>query len=266
MMVEEGFRVRFQNGEVIDFYADSKEEKERWMDALSEVVGKDAKEGTWCDLVVQRERSTQAASQKKAPAITTTTPAVQKPLPKPQSNALPPPPTTPSHQKPELRKEYPMAPPPPPPPSASASSKLMFSAAPAPPPPVRAETEQSRAAPMPRKPNFRADYHAEMNDRRTSQTNDGFSPARPSSQPGFQTSARLELGDAKASTTGARDFAQHVAYGMGTEQMLGFDASRRTPQAVRTGLVSPVKKPANLIKKKEVGKAGAGSRPKSMLF
>jgi hypothetical protein len=31
MFVEEGFRIRFANGEVIDFYADSAAEKDGWM-------------------------------------------------------------------------------------------------------------------------------------------------------------------------------------------------------------------------------------------
>lgn len=41
MFVEEGFRVRFANGETIDFYADSAAEKDGWMKILSDVVGKD---------------------------------------------------------------------------------------------------------------------------------------------------------------------------------------------------------------------------------
>jgi hypothetical protein len=58
MFVEEGFRVRFENGETIDFYADSTAEKEGWMVALSEVVGKDAKQTKkWTDLVLKREKA-----------------------------------------------------------------------------------------------------------------------------------------------------------------------------------------------------------------
>ncbi|SMR50304.1 unnamed protein product [Zymoseptoria tritici ST99CH_1A5] len=60
--VEEGFRIRFANGETIDFYADSTAEKELWMKALSQVVGKkdgssSDKKGKWTDLVLRRERA-----------------------------------------------------------------------------------------------------------------------------------------------------------------------------------------------------------------
>jgi hypothetical protein len=59
MFVEEGFRVRFANGETIDFYADNAEEKEGWMRALSEVVGKEVRSGKkWTDLVLAREKAT----------------------------------------------------------------------------------------------------------------------------------------------------------------------------------------------------------------
>ncbi|TPX14361.1 uncharacterized protein E0L32_005557 [Thyridium curvatum] len=66
MFVEEGFRIRFNNGEVIDFYADTAQDKEGWMKVLSEVVGRDSAagdddasvsraKGKWCDLVLKRE-------------------------------------------------------------------------------------------------------------------------------------------------------------------------------------------------------------------
>jgi len=69
MFVEEGFRIRFNNGEVIDFYADTAEDKEGWMKALSEVIGRDSLGGDddsagssrfkskWCDLVLKREEA-----------------------------------------------------------------------------------------------------------------------------------------------------------------------------------------------------------------
>lgn len=58
MFVEEGFRVRFGNGETIDFYADSAAEKEGWMRVLAEVVGKDFKKAkTWTDLVLAKQRA-----------------------------------------------------------------------------------------------------------------------------------------------------------------------------------------------------------------
>jgi hypothetical protein len=57
MFVEEGFRIRFSNGETIDFYAETADDKDGWMRALSQVVGKDVNTGkTWCEVVVRRER------------------------------------------------------------------------------------------------------------------------------------------------------------------------------------------------------------------
>jgi hypothetical protein len=64
MFVEEGFRIRFGNGEVIDFYADSTAEKEEWMKVLSEVVGKvSGSSGSaghskpWTEAVLKRQKS-----------------------------------------------------------------------------------------------------------------------------------------------------------------------------------------------------------------
>lgn len=70
--VEEGFRIRFANGETIDFYADSKQAKEDWMTALAQVVGKadpgNRKKG-WTDLVFAHERAEgarEAAQEREA--------------------------------------------------------------------------------------------------------------------------------------------------------------------------------------------------------
>lgn len=65
MFVEEGFRIRFGNGEVIDFYADSAADKEGWLRVMSEAVGKGSSSGNgalkpWADLVLKRERSMKA--------------------------------------------------------------------------------------------------------------------------------------------------------------------------------------------------------------
>ncbi|WYZ40611.1 hypothetical protein EsH8_IV_000952 [Colletotrichum jinshuiense] len=68
MFVEEGFRIRFNNGETIDFYADTAEDKEGWMQALTDLVGRgdngldddgsgSRKSGKWCDLVLKREEA-----------------------------------------------------------------------------------------------------------------------------------------------------------------------------------------------------------------
>ncbi|KFA68770.1 hypothetical protein S40285_01142 [Stachybotrys chlorohalonatus IBT 40285] len=66
MFVEEGFRIRFNNGELIDFYADTAEDKEGWMKVLSDIIGR-ADSGSddeslagrsrakWCELVLKRE-------------------------------------------------------------------------------------------------------------------------------------------------------------------------------------------------------------------
>jgi hypothetical protein len=70
MFVEEGFRIRFANGEVIDFYAENTAEKEGWMKALGEVVGKDAKSNSakaWTEMVLKRERSNAAKAAARAP-------------------------------------------------------------------------------------------------------------------------------------------------------------------------------------------------------
>ncbi len=65
MFVEEGFRIRFANGEVIDFYADSTAEKDEWMKALSQVVGKNVQGSAaqikgWTEMVLRRERKLKA--------------------------------------------------------------------------------------------------------------------------------------------------------------------------------------------------------------
>ncbi len=68
MFVEEGFRIRFKNGEVIDFYADTAEDKEGWMKVLSEVTSRDSfgsdddggssrAKTKWCELVLKREEA-----------------------------------------------------------------------------------------------------------------------------------------------------------------------------------------------------------------
>jgi hypothetical protein len=82
MFVEEGFRIRFANGEVIDFYADSREQKEAWMKVLSECVGKDiAQNKGWAAMVLEKERKEKAArSQLGAPVSPTKTASPTKTL------------------------------------------------------------------------------------------------------------------------------------------------------------------------------------------
>ena len=69
MFVEEGFRIRFANGEVIDFYADSTGHKDEWMMALSQVVGKGVQSSLapirgWTEMVLKREKKTKAEAPK----------------------------------------------------------------------------------------------------------------------------------------------------------------------------------------------------------
>lgn len=68
MFVEEGFRIRFGNGEVIDFYADSAADKDGWLRVMSEAIGKGSSSGNgalkpWADLVLKRERSMKTRRQ-----------------------------------------------------------------------------------------------------------------------------------------------------------------------------------------------------------
>ena len=69
MFVEEGFRIRFGNGEVIDFYAESAAYKDEWMKVLSEIVGKGINTSSsqskgWTDVVLKREKSVVARDRK----------------------------------------------------------------------------------------------------------------------------------------------------------------------------------------------------------
>lgn len=73
MFVEEGFRIRFNNGEVIDFYADTAGDKEGWMKVLSEVISRDSfgsdddgasrAKTKWCDAVLKREEALRRRSE-----------------------------------------------------------------------------------------------------------------------------------------------------------------------------------------------------------
>jgi len=68
MFVEEGFRIRFANGEVIDFYAENAASKDEWMAVLSQAVGKQAPAPSasakgWTEMVLKREKSTKVKDQ-----------------------------------------------------------------------------------------------------------------------------------------------------------------------------------------------------------
>lgn len=64
--VEEGFRMRFANGETIDFYADSASDKDAWMKALGSAIGKPSTGSTakWTDVVLTKERADAKAAAK----------------------------------------------------------------------------------------------------------------------------------------------------------------------------------------------------------
>ncbi|KAL8775341.1 MAG: hypothetical protein Q9209_000348 [Squamulea sp. 1 TL-2023] len=99
MFVEEGFRIRFANGETIDFYADSAAAKDDWMKVLSEVVGKDlSKPKSWTDIVIARQR---AATLKAARADqqSSTKPMQQSPTKAPPTRSAPPTPAKPAPSK-----------------------------------------------------------------------------------------------------------------------------------------------------------------------
>lgn len=86
MYLEEGFRVRFSNGEVIDFYADSVETKDEWMKALTQVVGKAATGSItpirgWTEMVLKREKTVRKHAAAANPS------KARKEVPRP--NAIP---------------------------------------------------------------------------------------------------------------------------------------------------------------------------------
>ncbi|WEW57859.1 Bud site selection protein bud4 [Emydomyces testavorans] len=110
MFVEEGFRIRFGNGEVIDFYADSRVEKEGWMKVLGETVGRGYAAGTgqvkaWTELVLRRERSIKTKQPQRDLPLT------ERPMS--ARNPLPPAPPSPTKDTPVSHSSRPpMAPPP----------------------------------------------------------------------------------------------------------------------------------------------------------
>jgi PH domain len=93
MFVEEGFRIRFANGETIDFYADSANDKEAWMMVLGEMVGKDSEKAVWTQMVLDKEKKEAAAPVAKPqqhhqgmrPQSQVVSPQHKKPLPSDKS-------------------------------------------------------------------------------------------------------------------------------------------------------------------------------------
>lgn len=110
MFVEEGFRIRFGNGEVIDFYADSRADKEGWLTVLADAVGKSSGGGQvkpWTELVLKRERSMKAPRRQtmERPSTMGAPPPPAKDTAPPLAG--PPSPTRPRHRhtqsQPEVR-------------------------------------------------------------------------------------------------------------------------------------------------------------------
>lgn len=104
MFVEEGFRIRFANGEVIDFYADSAEDKKGWVKVLGETIGRIPDKRGWCDMVISKESKERAEKEKTQAAVarvkaqtqirqTPPMPQQSRPQPAqpPRSNRRPPP-------------------------------------------------------------------------------------------------------------------------------------------------------------------------------
>ena len=112
MFVEEGFRIRFANGETIDFYADSAAEKDGWMKVLSEVVGKDTtKQKSWTDLVLAKQRAAASRAdqvkqgQTKTPAAAKQAPPLRSAPPTPAKHFAHPNIAPPAPEKSPRRSE-----------------------------------------------------------------------------------------------------------------------------------------------------------------
>lgn len=96
MFVEEGFRIRFGNGEVIDFYADSAADKDGWLRVMSEAVGKGSTSGNgaikpWADHVLKRETSVKSRRQTADRFAPSGIPAPSSPVTHRQSAMMAPP-------------------------------------------------------------------------------------------------------------------------------------------------------------------------------
>ncbi|KAE8149451.1 DUF1709-domain-containing protein [Aspergillus avenaceus] len=107
MFVEEGFRIRFGNGEVIDFYADSAADKDGWMKVLADAVGKGSSGSSqvkaWTELVLKRERSVKSRRETTDRRLDGDGP----PPPPPVKDAPPPPTTTaPAAAPPRVKHRY----------------------------------------------------------------------------------------------------------------------------------------------------------------
>ncbi|EWC47052.1 hypothetical protein DRE_03814 [Drechslerella stenobrocha 248] len=102
MFIEEGFRIRFANGECIDFYADSANAKNGWMKVLYDTIGRCSDGRNWCDFVLKKEREDKLKSPPPPPtpvkhSMIPTTP--RTPVPKTPSHSRSQSATTPNFQQ-----------------------------------------------------------------------------------------------------------------------------------------------------------------------
>ncbi|CAN6660937.1 hypothetical protein TRVA0_033S00100 [Trichomonascus vanleenenianus] len=54
MFVDEGFRLKFANGEIIDFYADDQAAKQNWIRNLNEIITGNTSRKPWVELILKR--------------------------------------------------------------------------------------------------------------------------------------------------------------------------------------------------------------------
>ncbi|KAK6341281.1 Bud site selection protein bud4 [Orbilia brochopaga] len=88
MFIEEGFRIRFANGECIDFYADSTKEKNGWMKVLYDTIGRCSAGRNWCDHVLKKEREEKAKAPPPVPVKPSMIPTTPRtPVPKTPSHS-----------------------------------------------------------------------------------------------------------------------------------------------------------------------------------
>ncbi|KAL8726501.1 MAG: hypothetical protein Q9181_006030 [Wetmoreana brouardii] len=100
MFVEEGFRIRFANGETIDFYADSAAQKDGWMKVLSEVVGKDlSKPRSWTDIVLAKQRAAASKAARTDHSTSNKGLSQQSSMKAPPTRSAPPTPAKPAPSK-----------------------------------------------------------------------------------------------------------------------------------------------------------------------
>lgn len=76
--IAEGFRIRFANGETIDFYAEDAAAKDAWMAALSQCIGKQSPKAIakWTDVVLAKEKTDKSSIRQASATSSQATTAV----------------------------------------------------------------------------------------------------------------------------------------------------------------------------------------------